>query len=167
MCLDDNGRVLLTRTGDGRWSVPGANVAHGEDPRHTVAGAFAAQANLGVRVGRVRDVVTQIESGADGVHHDDQLIFDVYTEDGVSGDALRWAGPSDLDDLPLTPHGAKLLGRDGGAADTCDWTQPQTRFRRQRFAVYALATDPEGRVLLARISNGYPGAGKWHLPGGG
>jgi 8-oxo-dGTP diphosphatase len=37
----------------------------------------------------------------------------------------------------------------------------------QRFGAYAAATDPEGRMLLSRISEGYPGAGMWHLPGGG
>ena len=41
------------------------------------------------------------------------------------------------------------------------------RLRVQRFSTYALATDPAGRVLLARIAPGYPGAGRWHLPGGG
>jgi ADP-ribose pyrophosphatase YjhB (NUDIX family) len=28
-------------------------------------------------------------------------------------------------------------------------------------------TDPAGNVLLTRIASGYPGAGSWHLPGGG
>ena len=37
----------------------------------------------------------------------------------------------------------------------------------QRFAAYGLATDPAGRVLLTQIAAGYPGAGRWHLPGGG
>ena len=37
----------------------------------------------------------------------------------------------------------------------------------QRFAAYGLATDPSGRILLTRIAAGYPGAGRWHLPGGG
>jgi 8-oxo-dGTP diphosphatase len=39
--------------------------------------------------------------------------------------------------------------------------------RHQRFAAYGLVTDPAGRVLLTQISAGYPGAGRWHLPGGG
>jgi ADP-ribose pyrophosphatase YjhB (NUDIX family) len=39
--------------------------------------------------------------------------------------------------------------------------------RHQRFAAYGLVTDPAGRVLLTRIADGYPGAGRWHLPGGG
>jgi ADP-ribose pyrophosphatase YjhB (NUDIX family) len=39
--------------------------------------------------------------------------------------------------------------------------------RGQRFAAYGVATDPPGRLLLTLIADGYPGAGKWHLPGGG
>ncbi len=35
-----------------------------------------------------------------------------------------------------------------------------------RFAVYVLAVR-DGRVLLARIAPGFPGAGCWTLPGGG
>ena len=36
----------------------------------------------------------------------------------------------------------------------------------RRLAVYGLAVDAE-RVLLARIARGFPGAGRWTLPGGG
>ena len=38
---------------------------------------------------------------------------------------------------------------------------------RSVLGAYAAATDPAGRVLLTRIAPGYPGAGLWHLPGGG
>ncbi|GAA3267149.1 hypothetical protein GCM10020218_004920 [Dactylosporangium vinaceum] len=37
----------------------------------------------------------------------------------------------------------------------------------QRFAAYGYVTDPAGRVLLTEIAKGFPGAGRWHLPGGG
>ncbi|HEX8631823.1 MAG TPA: NUDIX domain-containing protein, partial [Catenuloplanes sp.] len=37
----------------------------------------------------------------------------------------------------------------------------------RRFSAYGLVTDPAGRVLLTLIADGYPGAGRWHLPGGG
>lgn len=37
----------------------------------------------------------------------------------------------------------------------------------QRFAAYGLVTDRAGRVLLTEIARGFPGAGRWHLPGGG
>jgi ADP-ribose pyrophosphatase YjhB (NUDIX family) len=39
--------------------------------------------------------------------------------------------------------------------------------RLQRFAAYGLAIDPDRNVLLTLISSGFPGAGRWHLPGGG
>ena len=41
------------------------------------------------------------------------------------------------------------------------------RPRVQRFAAYGVVTDPDKQLLLTRISDGYPGAGRWHLPGGG
>lgn len=44
---------------------------------------------------------------------------------------------------------------------------PRQDDRRQRFGAYGLVTDPGGRVLLTMIADGYPGAGRWHLPGGG
>jgi ADP-ribose pyrophosphatase YjhB (NUDIX family) len=38
--------------------------------------------------------------------------------------------------------------------------------RRTRLAAYAVALS-NGSILLARIAAGYPGEGKWTLPGGG
>lgn len=38
--------------------------------------------------------------------------------------------------------------------------------RRTRLAAYVVAVNAE-RLLLARIAPGYPGAGRWTLPGGG
>jgi ADP-ribose pyrophosphatase YjhB (NUDIX family) len=51
---------------------------------------------------------------------------------------------------------------DAGPADVGDGT-----LRFQRFAAYGLVRDPAERVLLTLIATGYPGAGRWHLPGGG
>jgi hypothetical protein len=42
--------------------------------------------------------------------------------------------------------------------------RPDGLHRAQRFAAYAIATDPYDRLLLTRIAPGYPGAGRWHLP---
>lgn len=38
--------------------------------------------------------------------------------------------------------------------------------RRTRLAAYVVAMDADN-ILLARIAPGYPGAGRWTLPGGG
>jgi ADP-ribose pyrophosphatase YjhB (NUDIX family) len=39
--------------------------------------------------------------------------------------------------------------------------------RRTRLGAYAVCVDEQGRVLLCRISPGYPATGEWTLPGGG
>ncbi len=58
---------------------------------------------------------------------------------------------------------------DSHQPETITWaaTPGESPTRRQRFAAYAFATDPSGNVLLTLIAQGYPGAGRWHLPGGG
>jgi 8-oxo-dGTP diphosphatase len=45
-------------------------------------------------------------------------------------------------------------------------TQASPSPRRTRLAAYAVALS-NGSILLARIAAGYPGEGKWTLPGGG
>jgi 8-oxo-dGTP diphosphatase len=55
----------------------------------------------------------------------------------------------------------------GGSAAMARARPDSGRPRRQRFAAYGLVNDPAGRMLLTRIAAGYPGAGRWHLPGGG
>ena len=60
LCLAADGRVLLTRTAEGRWTLPGGVVAHAVDPRDSVVAAFAAQAGVSVVVDGARDLVTEI-----------------------------------------------------------------------------------------------------------
>ncbi len=110
--------------------------------------------------------------------------------DGTT-DRVRWWAPGDLALLPVLPFTARVLGggvpgppgvwHDGGAQGV-ELPQPRAAegaappappgptppvTRGQRFGAYALATDPAGRILLTEIAPGYPGAGCWHLPGGG
>jgi ADP-ribose pyrophosphatase YjhB (NUDIX family) len=118
------------------------------------------------------------------LEHTDRLIYAVEPTGGalraeVDGttDRVAWAGPAELAGWPLLPFTAKVLGRrapdpDGApeavgppAADPP--ADPAPPARMQRFGVYGLVTDPAGRILLTRIARGYPGAGRWHLPGGG
>jgi 8-oxo-dGTP diphosphatase len=103
---------------------------------------------------------------------------------GTEGGGLagaRWVDRVTLGELTLEPFTAQAVGL---ALATSDEDPAAARpgadvlvtpnvvvvtppARHQRFAAYGLVTDPAGRVLLARISEGYPGAGRWHLPGGG
>jgi ADP-ribose pyrophosphatase YjhB (NUDIX family) len=116
---------------------------------------------------------------------------DLRPEAGGSSDQVAWVAPGELGGLPLMPHVGRLLGvgspdeptagRGTSAAEanqrgtgpirseTVPWQAavPPGARRHQRFAAYGLVTDPTGLVLLTLISSGYPGAGRWHLPGGG
>jgi ADP-ribose pyrophosphatase YjhB (NUDIX family) len=130
-----------------------------------------------VRIDRLRTVtadLTRLPSGK--LEHTDRIIYDVTPvstvlrpeTDGTT-DLVEWVAPDDLSALPLMPFTASLLdvpaaAIDGAAEAGEELERPA---RVQRFGAYALATDPAGRVLLAKISEGYPGAGHWHLPGGG
>jgi 8-oxo-dGTP diphosphatase len=145
--------------------------------RYLPAGTGAA-----ATVGKPVTVVTDIGH----LRHDDWIVLDVTLGRRTHAETVRWAATAELGLLPLAPATARALGRlpdvpvvadpspagESGCpvgAVPIDAARPPavaTR-RRQRFAVYALATDPAGRVLLTRISDGYPGAGHWHLPGGG
>jgi ADP-ribose pyrophosphatase YjhB (NUDIX family) len=80
--------------------------------------------------------------------------------------------------MPLRPFTAAALGLAPATADLRPEEAPDIPsfnavpgpdglHRAQRFAAYAVAIDRNGRVLLTRVAAGYPGAGRWHLPGGG
>jgi 8-oxo-dGTP diphosphatase len=180
LCRDAGGRVLLARGSErsefpGVWSLPGGGVEQGEHPDEAVVREFAEETGLTVRIDALRDTtadVTRLPGNGD-LEQTDRLIYDVTVvggdlrpeADGTT-DLVEWAAD---DDRPLLPFTARALGRDVPAAEYPD--EPDTPLatpeRVQRFGAYALATDPAGRVLLTRIAPGYPGAGLWHLPGGG
>jgi len=179
---DESGRVLLARNSDtsefpGRWTLPGGGVEQGEHPDEAVVREFAEETGLDVRIDRLRTVtadVTRLPNGK--LEHTDRIIYDVTPVstalrpevDGTT-DLVEWVAPDDLAALPLMAFTASLLDLPaeaaGGVAEAGEELERPARV--QRFGAYALATDPAGRVLLARISEGYPGAGHWHLPGGG
>ncbi|MCG5442098.1 NUDIX domain-containing protein [Micromonospora sp. NIE79] len=87
-------------------------------------------------------------------------------------DQACWLSLAEVAQLPLTPFTAEALGLPvtplpPGARRSRDLFPPPHPDRRLRFGAYGLVTDPAGRILLTRIAEGYPGAGLWHLPGGG
>jgi ADP-ribose pyrophosphatase YjhB (NUDIX family) len=164
--------------------LPGGGVRHGEHPADAVVREFHEETGLRIVADRLREVVTDIEYLADvpAVRHHDRLIFDVTLlggdlrdEPDGSSDRAAWLHPEEAAGLRLMPFAARAIGVPttplldpelipGLIADSR--TAPVSN-RHQRFASYGLVTDPTGRVLLTRISAGYPGAGRWHLPGGG
>jgi ADP-ribose pyrophosphatase YjhB (NUDIX family) len=97
---------------------------------------------------------------------------------GQQTDLARWQSLAAAGGLPLRPFTATALGLPADPVDLRPDAPPEFPsfyavpgpdglHRAQRFAAYAVATDPAGRVLLTRVAPGYPGAGCWHLPGGG
>jgi 8-oxo-dGTP diphosphatase len=189
---DPQGRVLLvrasTRSGTpGVWSLPGGAVDHGEDPNHTVVRETAAETGLSVAVSGLRDVLADMRSLPHrGVTiHTDRLIYEVtirggnlFDRVGQPTDLARWHTLEEAEKLRLRPFTAAALGLSAASADlrpeeAPDFPSfyavpgPDGLHRAQRFAAYAIATDPHDRLLLTRIAPGYPGAGCWHLPGGG
>lgn len=194
ICRDEDGRVLLTRASafsdvPGVWQIPGGDLKHGEHPEWAVVRAFAEETGLAVRVTGVHAVLSDVGPlpFREVLLHHDRVIFDVAMaggdlrqEAGGSTDLVRWVEPAGLGALPLMPFTARLLGvpEDPGLVEETLRTAARVELpetvatpvggpRGQRFAAYGLVTDPAGRVLLTKIAGAYPGAGRWHLPGGG
>jgi ADP-ribose pyrophosphatase YjhB (NUDIX family) len=192
ICTDAEGRFLLVRASPragtpGVWSLPGGAVDHGEDPNHTVVRETAAETGLSVAVTGLHDVFADMRALPHRglTIHTDRLLYRVSVRGGNLCDRIgqptdlaRWLSPAEAQALPLRPFTATALGLPPGPVDlrpeeVPDFPSfyaapgPDGLHRAQRFAAYAVASDPAGRVLLTRVADGYPGAGCWHLPGGG
>jgi ADP-ribose pyrophosphatase YjhB (NUDIX family) len=176
--------VLLVRNSGasefpGLWGLPGGGVEQGEHPDDAVVREFREETGLDVRVLGLRDVTADVSRlpGTGDLEHIDRIVYDVVPSGGDlrnetegTTDLVGWAGPAELDAWPLMPFTARLLGRpvdEVSFPNEPDVPLSTTRTSVQRFGPYAVATDPGGRILLTKIADGYPGAGRWHLPGGG
>ncbi len=185
VCVDSAGRVLLVRMSahsdmPGVWGLPGGGVHQGEHPTAALRREFAEETGLTIRMLGLRSVESDVALAYGGTValHSDRVCYDVQVkggelanEEGGSTDLARWIEPDVLPTLPLVPFVARELDVPHAAVSQSELPrsheQPPDADRRQRFAAYGLVTDPDGRVLLTRIAEGYPGAGRWHLPGGG
>jgi 8-oxo-dGTP diphosphatase len=179
VCRDDSGRVLLARNSSrsefpGLWTLPGGGVEQGEHPDDTVVREFAEETGLSVQISALRAVVADVFRLPSGdLEHTDRIIYDVSVsggsltaEIGGTTDLVEWVDPGSV---PLMPFTAVQIGLSADFPSYSDKTDEELAkpARVQRFGAYAAATDPDGRILLARIAEGYPGAGRWHLAGGG
>jgi 8-oxo-dGTP diphosphatase len=192
VCLDASERVLLVRGSvnsgtPGLWSLPGGAVDHGEHPSDTLVRETAAETGLSVSVTRLCDVLTDVRElphrGA--TIHTDRLVYDARLRGGnliervgQPTDLAWWFTLAEAKELPLRPFTAAALGLPADSVDQRPDTPPTLPsflavpgkdglHRAQRFAAYAVATDRAGRRLLTQVADGFPGAGRWHLPGGG
>ncbi|WP_166458675.1 NUDIX hydrolase [Verrucosispora sioxanthis] len=185
--LRDTGRQVLLVRGSasadfpGVWSLPGGGLEHAEHPAHAVVREVAEETGLTVEVTGLRAVVADVVPYPDlGVAlHTDRMLFDVTVVGGRlraerdgSTDLARWLTLDETAKLPLLPFTAEAVGLPvvplpAGALRRREPFPGPAGDRRQRFGAYGVVTDPAGRVLLTMIAEGYPGAGRWHLPGGG
>jgi 8-oxo-dGTP diphosphatase len=127
LVFDDAGRVLLSREPDprgrlGRWLLPGGGVEHGEHPEHAVIREVREETGLGVRVGALRDVISDLArvGRRRRVLHTVRLIYLAEVVPAVPGrpDQLgayaRWCSPQEWPGLPLEPFAARTLAANQG-----------------------------------------------------
>ncbi len=185
---DPGGRVLLVPgSGDsrpdggdpGEWHLPGAVIAQGERPAEAIVRAYRELIGLDVTVVTLRNVRADVlaRRSAGIAIHTDRVIYEVALvgdtlRNGGSpaGGATEWLAPRRLPGRPIAPYAAEALGLPVTESALPVEAEPDVDPARrtvQRFAAYGLVTDPAARLLLCRIAPGYPGAGSWHLPGGG
>ncbi|MCD0445593.1 NUDIX domain-containing protein [Glycomyces sp. A-F 0318] len=182
---DENGRVLLTRrrrTGReaGPWHLPGGVIDHGEPPKRAAERLVGEHTGYEVAVGAAREAVAVARRGV----HTNAIIYTAEVAGGpefeAAGEDAEWVDPARAAAEPHSPFVSACLGlADDRLAGRVDKAPQETRpvppskakkgrrRRGQRFGAYGVVADVGGRVLLARIAEGYPGGGTWHLPGGG
>ncbi|WP_412541561.1 NUDIX domain-containing protein [Longispora sp. K20-0274] len=186
VCRDDSGRVLLVQMSPssahyGSWNLPGGGIDHGEDPADAVVREFLEETGLVVEITGLRGVSAEVVPlPSFGIlRHQDQIVYDVRIVGGelapeADGTSHRvaWLTDAEIEGLPLFDRvraalgvtGQPLVSHPNPPVSTPEEPHPD---RGQRFSAYGVVTDPAGRLLLTLISDGYPGAGTWHLPGGG
>lgn len=148
--------VEPSRSGGTDPLVHGARVGFGEDPAEVARRAAGLASRAPLASLDVRTEITTVADPGTGeavALHIDRVCFAAPAAVPAARRA-RWY-------RRCRPSAADLLGQQ----DTPPSGAGRPRLRR--FASYALATDPAGRILLSKIAPGFPGAGTWHLPGGG
>jgi 8-oxo-dGTP diphosphatase len=192
---DDQDRILLVRSSPlsnnpGKWVLPGGGLDHGEDPNLGVVREFQEETGLEIAITGLREVFADFVKfpWRNVIIHHDRIIFEVEVvggtllgEVGGTTDLPMWVPRDEVPSMDLNPFTARVLGvstvdpveaRRPESADEAGETAKDGRGigdarRVVRFGSYAVVTDSRDRVLLSLISEGYPGAGHWHLPGGG
>ncbi|MDA8368649.1 MAG: NUDIX domain-containing protein [Nocardiopsaceae bacterium] len=133
--------------------LSGGRVHFGADPADVARSAAGLPADTPLVPFDVRTEITPVQDGAGTLLlHIDRLYY--ATRSAVAAD------PRSVESalaLPARPSADELAAEEPA--------RPGVSLRR--FASYGVVTDPAGNILLSKIAPGFPGAGSWHLPGGG
>lgn len=191
ICTDDANQVLLVRESSrsgspGVWTLPGGGVLHGEHPERTVVREADLEAAVKLQVDRLSQVVADVRALPERglTLHTDRVLYraraDGEPRPSLSPkiDAARWVSRDEAATMQLRPFVANALKLPLTAVDLPPeqlpdlpsfliTEHPDGRRLAQRFAAYSVVHDWQDRLLLTRVAEGYPGAGRWHLPGGG
>lgn len=171
----------------GIWTLPGGSVLQGESPHDAIVREAAHETGAVVRPGAIVDVLADTRALPHrGVTiHTDRLVFaaspraaGTLRPSSPMVDEVAWLSLDEAAALQLRPFVAQILKLPLSAVDLPPEEMPELpgfhivdapdgRPTVQRFAAYGLVRDFSGRVLLTQVADGYPGAGHWHLPGGG
>ena len=192
---DEQDRVLLVRSSPrsnnpGKWVLPGGGLDHGEDPNVGVVREFHEETGLQIAVTGLREVFSDLVRfpWRGVILHHDRIIFDVEVVGGTllgeadgTTDLPLWVPRDEVASYDLNPFTARVLGvstvdpeesprrepADDAGEMASDGRSLAGPTRVMRFGSYGVVTDSRDRILLSLIAQGYPGAGHWHLPGGG
>ena len=107
---DDAGRLLLIRRGHepgkGLWSIPGGRIEDSESDADALVREVREETGLIVAPGRLIGAVRRPSGTAGSVFDIHDYAADVTGGTLVPGDDAddaMWAGPGELDSLPMTP----------------------------------------------------------------
>lgn len=123
ICVVRDGRALLAQRAKndrlkGLWSLPGGHVELGETLREAALRELREETSVKAEIKLLLDTIDIIHRDPEG-RVERHYVLTVFGAEWTAGEAVaasdaaavRWASPSDVDALPMTPGTADLVRR--------------------------------------------------------